>query len=253
MRRLVNLLATPLMCALIPFSSADPQSDWTWPERAQNLKVLPKDFPPENLRAVMTGFTRALGVRCSHCHVGQEGRPLSEYDFASDENPRKQTARVMLEMLGTINDDYLKKIEPTGPRRVNMWCHTCHRGQPRPMTLDEDLSEVYARNGADAAVARYRELRERFYGHGGYDFDEGALNGLGYRLLGEGRHDDAIAIFRLNAEHYPESANVWDSLAEAYMQVGRHEQAIVYYEKSLELAPRVHPHVQRGRDTSGRA
>ena len=43
----------------------------------------------ERLRPVMMGFTRALGVRCNHCHVGEDGQPLSTFDFVSDENPNK--------------------------------------------------------------------------------------------------------------------------------------------------------------------
>ncbi|NNE42891.1 MAG: c-type cytochrome, partial [Gemmatimonadetes bacterium] len=199
---------------------------------------LPEDFPPQRLRAVMTGFSRALGVRCTHCHAGEEGTPLAELDFASDANPTKQTARLMLEMLGTINEDYLDHVEPSGPGRVNMWCHTCHRGQARPMTLGEDLSETYAEAGADGAVARYEDLRERFFGRGSFDFqDEGPLNSLGYAALEEGHHEDAIKLFRLNAEQFPESANVWDSLAEAYMTAGQNETAVVYYQKSLGLDP----------------
>lgn len=40
----------------------------------------------------MRGFTRALGLRCSHCHVGEEGAPLATYDFAADEKPLKARA-----------------------------------------------------------------------------------------------------------------------------------------------------------------
>ena len=80
--------------------SARAQPRWSWPEKSKNLKVLPKNTPPEKLRAVMTGFTRSLGVRCSHCHVGEEGKPLDTYDFASDKNEKKAVARGMLKMLG---------------------------------------------------------------------------------------------------------------------------------------------------------
>ena len=105
------------------------------------------------MRAVMTGFTSALGVRCSHCHVGEEGQPLSSYDFPSDENPNKDRAREMLRLLGAVNG-HLEKIEPSGGQRVNMWCHTCHRGRPLPTTLDEELREAYAEGGVG-------ELRKR--------------------------------------------------------------------------------------------
>lgn len=64
---------------------------------------------------------------------------------------------------------------------------------------------------------------------------ERVVNRLGYRHLGAGDVDRAIAVFRLNTEAFPEAFNTWDSLAEAYMVRGENELAIRYYEKSLEL------------------
>lgn len=48
---------------------------------------------------------------------------------------------------------------------------------------------------------------------GGYDFGERSLNTFAYELLGAGDHQGAIAVFRLNASEFPQSGNVWDSLA----------------------------------------
>jgi tetratricopeptide (TPR) repeat protein len=222
--------------ALLAPPAAAAQEPWTWPERSENLQVLPADFPAERLGAVMRGFTRALGVRCSYCHVGEEGQPLSTFDFASDDNPKKDVARTMYRMLGVINDT-LATIDPSGPERVNMWCHTCHRGRPRPTTLDEELAEIHAEDGIDATVAAYGELRERFYGRGSFDFGEGTLNTLGYALLGESRPQDAVRVFQLNVEQYPASANAWDSLGEGYLEAGDRAGAEAAYAKSLELDP----------------
>jgi len=216
-----------------PAQEASPPAAWSWPEQAENLQELPADFSGARLRSVMTGFTRSLGVRCSHCHVGSDGEPLSTFDFASDANPTKETAREMLRMLGSINQ-HLAKIEPSG-EKVNMWCHTCHRGQPRPQTLAEALGETYRQQGVDAMVARYGELRES--GAGAFDFSEASLNLLGYGLLGSDDTEAAIAAFRLNVERHPDSANAWDSLAEAYLAADRPELARIHYEKSLQLDP----------------
>ena len=68
-------------------------------------------------------------------------------------------------------------------------------------------------------------------------FDEGEFNALGYRYLNEERFEEAKAVFKLNVKMYPESWNVYDSLAEAYMLSGDNEKAIGLYEKSLELNP----------------
>ncbi|HEX7334562.1 MAG TPA: hypothetical protein VF290_23880, partial [Pyrinomonadaceae bacterium] len=63
------------------------------------------------------------------------------------------------------------------------------------------------------------------------------LNTLGYRLLRTGKPREAIEIFKLNVEAYPQAANPYDSLGEAYMTVNERELAIQNYKKSLELNP----------------
>lgn len=237
-RSLIRARALALASAgLFAAAAARPQQpSWHWPDKAKNLQVLPKDCDAEKLQAIMKGFTRSLGVRCTHCHVGTEGQPLSTYDFVSDQNPNKDRAREMYRMLGDING-HLKKIAPSGDKRVNMWCGTCHQGRPRPMTLVEELGQTYRRSGIDATLARYRELRERFYGRGGYDFGERSLEDFGDELLELGNRDAAIEIFRLNANQFPQSGNAWSSLAAAFDGAGRKELAVIYYRKALEVDP----------------
>lgn len=66
---------------------------------------------------------------------------------------------------------------------------------------------------------------------------EADVNNLGYQFLGGGKIDDAIEVFKKNTELYPESWNVWDSLAEGYMNKGDKQLAIDYYNKALSMAP----------------
>lgn len=63
------------------------------------------------------------------------------------------------------------------------------------------------------------------------------LNTEGYELLSQKNYDKAVDIFTMNVIAYPESANAFDSLGEAYMEKGDKALAIKYYEKSLELNP----------------
>jgi tetratricopeptide (TPR) repeat protein len=86
--------------------------------------------------------------------------------------------------------------------------------------------------GADAGIAEFRELLKSD------TISEQSMNSLGYRLLGQEKMDDAIKIFTLNVERFPKSGNVYDSLAEAYMNKGDKAAAIKNYEKSLELDPK---------------
>ena len=88
------------------------------PDSFTNLKVLPPDIAARELVSVMTCFTRALGVRCTHCHVGEEGRPLETYDFPSDDKLPKRQARDMLRMVEAINQQHLARLEERAERSV---------------------------------------------------------------------------------------------------------------------------------------
>jgi predicted alpha/beta superfamily hydrolase len=67
---------------------------------------------------------------------------------------------------------------------------------------------------------------------------EGHVNNMGYMMLYRVKDvKKAIAFFEYNISNFPRSANVYDSLAEAYMVTGDKAEAIKYYKKSLELDP----------------
>jgi tetratricopeptide (TPR) repeat protein len=68
-------------------------------------------------------------------------------------------------------------------------------------------------------------------------FSETQMNILGYQQLQAGKTKEAIELFKLNVIAYPESANTYDSLGEAYMIDGDKELAIQNYRKSLKLNP----------------
>jgi len=87
--------------------------------------------------------------------------------------------------------------------------------------------------GLKGADEHYKKLSERF----GYSIPtpENLINQVGYQLLGAGKPEEAIATFKTNVERYPGSANVYDSLAEAYERGGRIDLAEPLYEKARTL------------------
>ena len=85
------------------------------------------------------------------------------------------------------------------------------------------------------AIKQYRDLKATKANE--YDFSEPELNTLGYQLLQMGKNREAIEIFKLNVEAYPQAFNTYDSLGEAYMVNKDKELAIANYKKSLELNP----------------
>ena len=63
------------------------------------------------------------------------------------------------------------------------------------------------------------------------------VNAWGYRLIGEGRQKEALEIFKLNVHLFPQSANFYDSLADAYDGLGNRDLSLRNYRRSLELNP----------------
>ena len=229
--RRILLLVTALM--LVAGAATGQISD-----RFQNLQVLPKDIAKSRLVEVMKSFCSALDVRCVHCHVGAEGAQLSEIDFVSDDNHHKQVTRVMMRMVDEINKTYLPKTGEDASELLQVQCVTCHRGQSKPRTLEGVLAAAVEESGTEAALARYRELRERYYGSATFDFSAGTLNRLAGQLSGAGKATAAIAFLKLNAELYPKEMTTFFFLGELYAKGGDKAMAIQSFEKALELDPR---------------
>ena len=66
---------------------------------------------------------------------------------------------------------------------------------------------------------------------------ENELNQYGYQLIADKQLDNAIEMLILNTQRNPKSANVWDSLGEAYATKGDKKNAIINFKKSLSLNP----------------
>ena len=86
-----------------------------------NLKVL-KVATGAEVGQIMRTFTAGLGLQCSYCHV--------QGNFASDDNPKKATARQMITMMQKINAGF-------ADNKMHVSCYTCHRGEAEPKTAPE--------------------------------------------------------------------------------------------------------------------
>lgn len=212
------------------------------PDKFENLKVLPKNISKDSLVQVMGGFTNALGVRCTFCHVAEAkaaDAPANAPEhliFKSDDKVEKRKARVMLRMVEQINHNLLTGVPERHDPPVAVQCVTCHRGSAVPETIDLVLDSIIGRSGVDSAIARYQALREDMVG-GRYDFREGPIDELARRLGATGKTDDAIAMLHMNEQYYPKSATVDFLLAELYLKRGDKDQAIQRYQMVLEKRP----------------
>ena len=105
--------------------------------------------------------------------------------------------------------------------------------QPR-RPMGETLYRAITDGEIDATPVGIQAELER----GGYEIrSPQELNFLGYEFLGAGEVDAAIAIFELNIERFPDDANSYDSLGEAYLAKGEREKGIAAYKKALEVDP----------------
>jgi Photosynthetic reaction centre cytochrome C subunit len=133
-------------------SSAGSHSHPPFPKPV-NLKVLPKNIAPEQLREIMRGYAGALGVKCGFCHAMNP--QTHKLDFPSDAKPDKTTARLMIRMMRTINEEYMVKVnDPDAmPEDKHVTCGTCHRGHKMPEHFVPPPEEHHEHPGAPAGGA----------------------------------------------------------------------------------------------------
>lgn len=97
-----------------------------------------------------------------------------------------------------------------------------------------DLNSGAVPGGLKAADAHYKKLSEKF--NYSIPVPENLINQMGYQFLFDAKPEEAIAVFKANVERYPQSANVYDSLAEAYERGGRIDLAAPLYDKARILS-----------------
>jgi tetratricopeptide (TPR) repeat protein len=96
------------------------------------------------------------------------------------------------------------------------------------------LAQAIDESNIQAAIEKFHQI---IGDSNSYYCDEREINRLGYSLLNQFKIAEAIAVFKLNTELYPDSWNVWDSLGEGYIYADNKELAVQSYQKSLELNP----------------
>jgi hypothetical protein len=228
MRRCLYASLITVFAATTAF--AQQQTPW----RGENLQHFAKDISRPELMQRMREFSFALDVRCQYCHTGGDGISFDGVVFASDEKPAKVKARAMLRMVNELNSKLLAAVPSRAEPRVVVGCATCHRGSALPKSLQTTLFEIVEKDGADAAVAQYRTLRQNTMVSGKYNFGEWEINELARRLTEAGNSAAAIAMLEMNGEFYPKSADIDFTLGELHRGRGENDQAIRRYRAALE-------------------
>ena len=131
------LAMTVALAAQNPPAAPAPAQGRGQQQPPKNLKVLPKAWTGQQVRALMQTFAESLGVQCTHCHAVDptapppaEGRPPT-LDYSLDEKKEKEVARQMIQMTMALNGEGLKGVgDAAVPEKVS--CFTCHNGQKTP-------------------------------------------------------------------------------------------------------------------------
>jgi tetratricopeptide (TPR) repeat protein len=169
-----------------------------------------------------------LGVQGEPVTVIQHGGGINGFNTLITRLPESKNLIVLLNSTGgTKLQDMSQKIA------------AILFGKPYKTPL-RDIADTFfdtiMEKDVQTAIKQYRELKATQ--QDAYDFGEPQLNGVGYRLLQTKRVKDAIEVFKLNVEMFPQGFNTYDSLGEAYMVNGDKNLAIQNYKKSLELNPK---------------
>ncbi len=102
---------------------------------------------------------------------------------------------------------------------------------PQKSAADDFRAALAAPGGVAKARQIYDDAARRTRRH---DLPRTELNQFGYQVLQEGRTKDAIAIFQMNVDEYPASANTYDSLSDAYLADGNNGEALQFAERTIE-------------------
>jgi len=179
----------------------------------------------------MASVAAALGVTCDYCHAGRGAEPKA----TANGKPRLDVGREMIAMTASLNATVQAATGKTAREAATVTCATCHRGVAIPRPLADILILTGVREGADAAVKQYRDLRSQYFGRGSYDFGEDTLLNVARRLA-NARPEVAIPLAELNLEFFPKSVN--SLVTKAIAQSGHDDEAAVAtLKRALELDP----------------
>lgn len=186
----------------------------------------------------MATIAQGLGVQCQYCHSGpRAARGPETQPVAPAQPPSKlEIARAMIAMTRDLNAKIQAATGKPPSDATQVTCATCHRGVPMPGQLSDIIAKTAFDKGPDAAIAQYRELRDRFYGGASYDFREDSLIDAGLKLI-RVKPPLAIPILQLNLEFYPKSVRTYAQIAFAYTRSLDDESAMAALQKALEIEP----------------
>ena len=139
-----------------------------------------------------------------------------------------------------LNDRYVIIVlsnysRTAGPVSRSIEAIVFGRDYPKPqLPIGEFIYRMITDKGVDHLVENFQAIIQE----NGYQIgSSGQLNAVGYTFLAEKMNPEAIGIFKINISLFPDEANPYDSLGEAYMLDGDYKLSRNYYNKALEVDP----------------
>ena len=169
-----------------------------------------------------------------------KGKDLSNVTFAygkfdeSNGRPKPYELKFLQEHGATVVESYGDHHSMLSPTfLIGLYEHVTE-GKPLKKSVASLLANKIEADGIDEALKWYREESSS---EDVFPINETEINWLGYQLVKKKKLPEAIAIFKLNVESFPQSWNVHDSLGETLLANGDPDAAETSYRKSLELHP----------------
>ena len=192
-----------------------------------------------------TALATELDLHTNTIFVGEPtgGKPNSFGDLGRLMLPKSnvQVRYARWEMHQSLRDDHRPAIFPDLRAQLTHADYVNNTDPAMEVILNYETKEPIGsiiemeikEKGIDAAVKMYWDLRKNQFNK--YDFGELELNSLGYKLLGENKTEEALKLFKVNAQVYPYSPNSYDSLGDAYRELGQLLKALKLYEKAFSI------------------
>ena len=238
-----GVINAPYLDMSLPYSAGSLYSTvedlFVWDQALYTDKLLSKEFkallfkPHFPTRGMAYGYgwmvgKLAVGRSSDSVDVITHGGGINGFNTLICRFPEDRSLVVLLNNTGgTRLGDMNRAI-------IGILHHRPYDGPKK--SLAESLAEALVKNGIAAGLQFYRDAKTNHSEM--YRLQEREMNNAGYQLMQAGKMKEAIVVFKLNVEEYPESSNVYDSLGEAYMTNGDTELAIKNYEQSVKMDPK---------------
>lgn len=227
--QLMMSLIKPLQESGVRFlAGSDYANAYTYPGFSlhEELQILVDEARLSPLEALQTAtLNPAVFLNLEHKYGSVESGKIANL-VVLDKNPLDNIHNTTSLNAVILNGRYLEGNK----LKANLEQIATHNRLPK---IWEVLLATLTHSNIEEAIQQYKELKKTRYK--AYNFEEEQLNILGYKLIAENKLNQAIKIFELNITTFPNYANGYDSMGDAYLMANKKDKAIEVWEKAASL------------------